>query len=73
MATTCSISAERSYVVQNRRFSVKQFTDIPMLLSQLRAEKFTGKVTIDLGQGGINSVSAERQQNLVVDKPNVTA
>lgn len=51
-------------IVRTREFSVETWEDLRPLLYQLKAEKFTGKVAINVNCGGINSLHAEDTKKL---------
>ena len=46
---------ERRHMVRSRTFSA----DAESVISALRAERFTGRVTIDMSQGGLQQVLVE--------------
>lgn len=60
MSNAATLSAggvtERRSMIRTRSF---QKTNIEALFDQLRSERFTGRVTIDVSQGSVCTMSAE--------------
>ena len=56
---------ESRTVVRKRLFSLKG--GVPELMELLRVERITGKVTVNLAQGGISSVEVEENLKLPLD------
>lgn len=46
-------------VVRNRTFGANNTTDVCDILARLYAEKFTGKVTINMAQGSCRDTTVE--------------
>ncbi len=55
--------SERNHVVRERTFPGP---DILSVIHRLMLEKFTGRIVIHMGQGGVNAVVAEEQKALNV-------
>lgn len=56
---------ESRTVVRKRFFTIKG--GIPELMELLRGERITGKVTVNLAQGGISSIEVEENMKLPLD------
>jgi hypothetical protein len=50
--------------VRRRTYPAKDSLEVAKVVHALQQERFTGVVTVHLGQGGISSVSAEDRQPL---------
>ncbi len=50
--------------VRRRTYPAKDVVEVAGVIHGLQKERFTGVVTVHLGQGGISSVSAEDRQPL---------
>ena len=48
-------------ITRTRIYQVGSIAAIPDILRELKSENFTGKVTFNIANGGVNSVSVEQK------------
>lgn len=53
--------SEKRHVVQERQYNSRDFE---LIARRLRADHFTGKVTVNFSQGDISAITSEQKQSI---------